>query len=162
MLILGVILGLFVLVLLVVLHELGHAMVAKRNGVVVEEFGIGFPPRAKNWQPKKSFLGKNVIFSLNWLPLGGFVKLKGEYDSAEGKGTYGGATFWVKTKILLAGVLMNWLTAVQFHTQRTYEIEDISSAAKEIGFKINKYFCDFELDNKDYENANRIIFILEK
>ena len=44
MLILGVILGLFVLVLLVVLHELGHAMVAKRNGVVVEEFGIGFPP----------------------------------------------------------------------------------------------------------------------
>ena len=110
MLILGIILGLFVLVLLVVLHELGHAMVAKRNGVVVEEFGIGFPPRAKKWQPKKSFLGKNVIFSLNWLPLGGFVKLKGEYDSAEGKGTYGGAAFWVKTKILLAGVLMNWLT----------------------------------------------------
>ena len=50
----------------------------------------------------------------------------------------------------------------QFHTQRTYEIEDIISAAKEIGFKINKYFCDFELDNKDYENSDRIIFILEK
>ena len=116
MLILGVIIGLFVLVLLVVLHELGHAMVAKRNGVVVEEFGIGFPPRAKKFQPKKSFLGKNVIFSLNWLPLGGFVKLKGEYDSAEGKGTYGGATFWVKTKILLAGVLMNWLTAAVLFT----------------------------------------------
>ena len=58
MLILGVIIGLFVLVLLVVLHELGHAMVAKRNGVVVEEFGIGFPPRAKKWQPKKSLITK--------------------------------------------------------------------------------------------------------
>lgn len=45
-LILGILLGLFVLVLLVVLHELGHAIVARRNGVVVEEFGIGFPPRA--------------------------------------------------------------------------------------------------------------------
>ena len=74
MLILGVIIGLFVLVLLVVLHELGHAMVAKRNGVVVEEFGIGFSSRAKKWQPKKSFLGKNVIFSLNWLPLGGLPR----------------------------------------------------------------------------------------
>ena len=50
----------------------------------------------------------------------------------------------------------------QFHTQRTYEIEDIMPAFREIGFKINKYFCDFELDNKDYENSDRIIFILEK
>ena len=46
MLILGILIGLFVLVLLVTLHELGHAIVARRNGVVVEEFGIGFPPRA--------------------------------------------------------------------------------------------------------------------
>ena len=45
-LLLGIIVGLFVLVILVVLHELGHAIVAVRNGVVVEEFGIGFPPRA--------------------------------------------------------------------------------------------------------------------
>lgn len=112
MVFIGILVGLIILVLLVVVHELGHAIVARRNGVVVEEFGIGFPPSAKKWRPKKSFLGKNVVFSLNWLPLGGFVKLKGEYDSAEGAGTYGGATFWVKTKILLAGVMMNWLTAV--------------------------------------------------
>lgn len=112
MVFIGILVGLIILVLLVVVHELGHAIVARRNGVVVEEFGIGFPPAAKKWQSKKSFLGKNVVFSLNWLPLGGFVKLKGEYDSAEGAGTYGGATFWVKTKILLAGVMMNWLTAV--------------------------------------------------
>lgn len=112
MIIWGVLLGLFVLVLLVVLHELGHAIVAKRNGVKVEEFGIGFPPAAKKWKVKQSFLGKDVTFSLNWLPLGGFVRLKGEYDSAKGEGTYGGSTFWVKTKILLAGVVMNWITAI--------------------------------------------------
>ena len=116
MLILGIILGLFVLILLVVLHELGHAMVAKRNGVKVEEFGVGFPPVAKKWKVKQSFLGENVTFSLNWLPLGGFVRLKGEYDSAKGKGTYGGSTFWAKTKILFAGVFMNWLTAIVLFT----------------------------------------------
>lgn len=116
MIIWGVLLGLFVLVLLVVLHELGHAIVAKRNGVKVEEFGIGFPPAAKKWKVKQSFLGKDVTFSLNWLPLGGFVRLKGEYDSAKGEGTYGGSTFWVKTKILLAGVVMNWITAIVLFT----------------------------------------------
>ena len=116
MIIWGVLLGLFVLILLVVLHELGHAIVAKRNGVKVEEFGIGFPPAAKKWKVKRSFLGENVTFSLNWLPLGGFVRLKGEYDSAKGESTYGGSTFWVKTKILLAGVVMNWITAIVLFT----------------------------------------------
>ena len=116
MIIWGVLLGLFVLILLVVLHELGHAIVAKRNGVKVEEFGIGFPPAAKKWKVKRSFLGEDVTFSLNWLPLGGFVRLKGEYDSAKGDGTYGGSTFWVKTKILLAGVVMNWITAIVLFT----------------------------------------------
>ena len=116
MIIWGVLLGLFVLILLVVLHELGHAIVAKRNGVKVEEFGVGFPPAAKKWKVKRSFLGENVTFSLNRLPLGGFVRLKGEYDSAKGEGTYGGSTFWVKTKILLAGVVMNWITAIVLFT----------------------------------------------
>lgn len=105
-LIFGIVLGLFILVLLVVVHELGHAIVARRNGVVVEEFGIGFPPRA--WSKK---LKNGVLFSLNWLPLGGFVKLQGEHDAASGKGDYGSATFWQKTKILLAGVGINWLVA---------------------------------------------------
>ncbi len=107
----GIITGLLALIFLVVLHELGHAIVARRNGVVVEEFGIGFPPRAWVKKVKQSFLGKNVEVSLNWLPLGGFVKLKGEYDSADKKGDYGAASYWVKTKILLAGVGVNWLTA---------------------------------------------------
>lgn len=107
MLILGIIVGLFVLVVLVVLHELGHAIVARRNGVVVEEFGIGFPPTA--WKKK---LKNGTVFSLNWLPLGGFVKLQGEHDAATKEGDYGAASFWVKTKILLAGVFINWITAI--------------------------------------------------
>lgn len=106
MLILEIIGGLLILVILVSVHELGHAIVARRNGVVVEEFGIGFPPRA--WGHK---LKNGVLFTLNWLPLGGFVKLQGEHDDDKKKGDYGRATFWQKTKILFAGVVMNWLIA---------------------------------------------------
>jgi regulator of sigma E protease len=105
-LILGIIIGIIVLVILVAVHELGHGIVARRNGVVLEEFGIGFPPRA--WAKK---LKNGVLFSLNWLPLGGFVRLQGEHDAADKKGDYGAATYWQKTKILLAGVLVNWVVA---------------------------------------------------
>lgn len=105
------ILGIILLIGLVVVHEFGHAIAARRNGVVVEEFGIGFPPKA--WGRK---LKNGTLFTLNWLPLGGFVRLKGEHDSATGPGTYGGATLWVKTKILLAGVLTNWVVAVVIFT----------------------------------------------
>lgn len=105
-LIIGVVVGLIILVLLVVVHELGHAIVAHRNGVVVEEFGIGFPPKA--WGKK---LKNGVLFTINWLPLGGFVKMQGENDAASKKGDYGAASFWAKTKILLAGVFMNWIIA---------------------------------------------------
>ncbi|MDB5180067.1 MAG: rane protein of unknown function [Candidatus Saccharibacteria bacterium] len=105
-LLLGIIIGIVVLVILVAVHELGHGIIARRNGVVLEEFGIGFPPRA--WSKK---LKNGVVFSLNWLPLGGFVKLQGEHDAANKKGDYGAATFWQKTKILLAGVLVNWIVA---------------------------------------------------
>lgn len=105
-LILEIILGLIILTLLVVAHELGHAVTARRNGVNVEEFGIGFPPQA--WVKK---MKNGTVFSLNWLPLGGFVKLQGEHDAADKKGDYGAVSFWKKTKILLAGVLVNWLVA---------------------------------------------------
>ena len=105
-LILGIIIGIIVLVILVAVHELGHGIVARRNGVVLEEFGIGFPPRA--WGKK---LKNGVLFTINWLPLGGFVRLQGEHDAADKKGDYGAATYWQKTKILLAGVLVNWVVA---------------------------------------------------
>ena len=110
-LIIGIITGIIILALLVVAHELGHAVTASRNGVTVEEFGVGFPPRA--WKKK---LRNGVLLSINWLPLGGFVKLQGEHDSASGKGDYGAATFLQKTKILLAGVTVNWLLSAVIFT----------------------------------------------
>ena len=90
---------------LVFVHELGHFIAARRNGVEVEEFGFGFPPK---------LYGKKVgrtEYSINLIPLGGFVKLKGESLSDKGVGSFGRASFWGKTKILLAGVTMNFITA---------------------------------------------------
>ena len=105
------IIALILFVGLVALHELGHAIVALRNKVKVEEYGIGFPPRM--WGKK---LKNGMLFSLNWLPLGGFVKLKGESDDASGPGTFGAAPLKAKAKILLAGVAVNWITAVIIFT----------------------------------------------
>jgi len=105
------IIGLLLFIGLVVLHEFGHFLAARRNGVDVEEFGIGFPPAAWKRKTKKGF-----VFSLNWLPIGGFVKLKGENDAATEEGSFGAARFRVKAKIMLAGVGMNLLAAFVIFT----------------------------------------------
>lgn len=107
MMIFLLILGLLLFIGLVIVHEFGHFIMARRNGVEVEEFGIGFPPRAK-------VLGKRngTVYTLNWLPLGGFVKLKGEHDADTAKGAYGAASLWAKVKIMMAGVVMNLITAL--------------------------------------------------
>ncbi len=121
---LGVIVGLLVLMFLVTAHEFGHFIMARRNGVRVLEFGICFPPRAVAWvkDPKTKKWKKiprkdwdkpqdGLIFSLNWLPIGGFCQMDGESDADTRKGTFGAASFWKKTKILFGGVAVNWLVA---------------------------------------------------
>ena len=65
------------LVVLVLVHELGHFFAAKRAGITVQEFGIGFPPRIA------SVIWHGTRYSLNWIPLGGFVKMLGEDGDAE-------------------------------------------------------------------------------
>jgi regulator of sigma E protease len=100
------VLGLISFVGLVVVHEFGHFIVAKKNGVDVEEFGVGFPPKAKTLAVKDG-----TEYTLNWLPLGGFVRLKGENDSDTRPGTYGASSLKTKVKIMLAGVTMNLITA---------------------------------------------------
>ncbi len=125
----GVVVGLLVLMALVTIHEFGHFIAARRNGVRVLEFGICFPPRAiawvkdpktKKWKrlPKKDWKKPQdgLIFSLNWLPIGGFCQMDGESDDDKRKGTFGAASFWAKTKILFAGVMMNWLAAIVIFT----------------------------------------------
>ncbi len=98
---------LLILSFLVLIHELGHFIVAKKNGIKVEEFGMGIPPRIIG----KSF--KGTLYSLNLLPFGGFVKLYGE-DSAEEGALEHSNSFAFKTPgqraaVLLAGVSMNFL-----------------------------------------------------
>lgn len=107
---------LVILTILVLIHELGHFTVAKLVGVEVEEFGLGLPPRA--WGKK---FGK-TIYSLNWLPIGGFVRLAGEDKDPEqmkhkNKGASVKHMFWARSKkeraaILVAGVVMNFALAV--------------------------------------------------
>jgi regulator of sigma E protease len=109
--ILLLIVGLLLFIGLVVVHEFGHFIMARRNGVEVEEFGIFFPPSIYRRKTKAGW-----VFSINALPLGGFVKLKGEHDSDTAPGTFGAATTWVKTKIMAAGVVMNLLVALVLFT----------------------------------------------
>ena len=90
---------------LVLVHEWGHFVMARRNGVGADEFGIGFPPRL--WGKKVH----GTLYSVNLLPLGGFVRMKGEDNGDTRPGTFGGASTWSKTKILLAGVVMNLVSA---------------------------------------------------
>ena len=105
------VLGLVLVIGLIVVHEVGHFIVARRNGVEIEEFGIFFPPKLYSRTTKAGW-----IFSINTIPLGGFVKLKGEHDSDTESGTLGASSLFVKSKILLAGVSMNLVTGLVLFT----------------------------------------------
>ena len=111
-----------VLIVLVLVHELGHFVVAKRAGITVEEFGVGFPPRAA------SVTWRGTRYSLNWIPLGGFVRMLGEDGDVEVKrlreqgmseaevehamaGAFNRRPVWIRVLVLLAGVAMNFILA---------------------------------------------------
>lgn len=92
---------------MVLIHEFGHFIVARLCGIEVEEFGIGLPtPGAV-----KLFTWKGTRFTLNWLPLGGFVRPKGENDPNV-PGGLAAASPWKRLAVLFAGPLMNLLAAV--------------------------------------------------
>ncbi len=94
----------------ILLHELGHFMVARALHIDVEEFGIGFPPRLV-----KLFTWKGTDFTLNWIPLGGFNRIKGEDDPAVAGGL-AAANPWKRIAVMVAGAGMNLLTAVFAYT----------------------------------------------
>ena len=105
---------LFILILggLVVIHELGHFITARLANVRVLEFGVGFPPRARVLRNKGE-----TVYTLNWLPIGGFVKLEGEDgDEANDPRSFSAQSLWKKLTILVAGVTMNVLLAFGIFT----------------------------------------------
>jgi regulator of sigma E protease len=95
---------------LIVIHEFGHFVAARIFKVEVEEAGIGYPPRIVTLFEKGG-----TKYSLNWLPFGGFVRLKGENDPNE-PGSFAAAKPWSRIAILLSGPLMNLLTAIVIYT----------------------------------------------
>lgn len=106
----GILLALLIFSVIVFFHELGHFSMAKRFGVKVDEFGIGIPPRAKQvWKDRSG-----TIYTLNWLPIGGFVKMKGEEMNEAGThdpDSLASKNFWQQSVVILAGVVMNFLFA---------------------------------------------------
>lgn len=96
---------------MVLIHEFGHFIVARLCRIEVEEFGIGLPtPGALTL-----FTWKGTRFTLNWLPLGGFVRPKGENDPNV-PGGLAAASPWARLAVLFAGPLMNLLTAVLIYS----------------------------------------------
>lgn len=113
-----------VLCVLVFAHEFGHFMMARKFGVKAEEFGFGFPPRifgvykntAGKWRfvfgSKKVIGAADTVYSINWLPVGGFVKIKGENGENEtDPDSFARRPIWQRAFILSAGVAMNIVLA---------------------------------------------------
>ena len=104
--VLNVAILLLILVGLVLVHELGHFVMARRAGVTVHEFGIGFPPRAA-----VLYRGKETVYTLNWLPIGGFVRLEGEEGESVDPHAFVNQKLGTRLRILVAGVVVNFVLA---------------------------------------------------
>ncbi len=112
--ILSVIVGILVLSILIFVHEAGHFFAAKFFGVKVEEFGFGFPFPGRIWGFKRG----ETLYSVNWLPAGGFVRLYGEESGAHENDprSFSGKSVWVRMIIAAAGVVINILLAIVLFT----------------------------------------------
>lgn len=125
------------LTLLIIIHELGHFTLARMFKVEVEEFGFGLPPRAMTL-----FKKSGTIFSLNWVPFGGFVRLKGENEmNAEKRfdaGSFASASITARLLILSGGVLLNFALAFLLLT---------------IGFSVGRWVPNFYSSIEDLQAA---------
>jgi regulator of sigma E protease len=109
---LAVIIFLVILSFLVIIHEFGHFFAARIFGVKVEEFGLGYPPKAKDL-----FTKWGTVFTLNWLPFGGFVRLSGEERSSQEQSSSNSYLFynkpaWQRVIVLAAGAAVNFLFGI--------------------------------------------------
>lgn len=107
-----IIIFILIIAVLILAHEFGHFIVAKKAGMKVEEFGIGFPPKLFSWKPKKS----DTTYSINAIPFGGFVKILGEnadekIPEEEKKRSFGEKSAVKRSLVLVAGVTANFILA---------------------------------------------------
>lgn len=103
---LSILVFIFVLGLLVFVHEFGHFVTAKRAGMKVQEFGFGFPPRLFGIRRGET------LYSVNWIPLGGFLKILGEDGggiASDDPRAFGNKSFKSRVLVLVSGVLMNFI-----------------------------------------------------
>src|ERR1035437_10305911 len=107
-----IIIFILVLAIIILVHEFGHFIVAKKSGVKVEEFGIGLPPRI--WGKK---IGE-TLYSVNWIPFGGFVRMLGEDPVEDAKmsvvdkpRSFVGKPKWKQALVLIAGISFNFIFA---------------------------------------------------
>ncbi|MDO5037076.1 MAG: RIP metalloprotease RseP [Tissierellia bacterium] len=98
--------SIFVFLLVVVLHELGHFLVAKKVGIRVNEFSIGMGPGLYRRQ------GEETLYSLRALPIGGYVAMEGEEESSEDPRSFGNASVGQRMAVVLAGAGMNFVLAI--------------------------------------------------
>jgi len=104
--ILAITLGIFLLGILVFVHEAGHFFTAKFFKIKVEEFGFGFPPRL--WGKRRG----ETIYTINAIPAGGFVRLLGEDGEAAGDSrSFAAKGPWVRATVIAAGVMVNLIVA---------------------------------------------------
>jgi len=89
-----------------IIHEFGHFIIAKKFGVKVEEFGIGYPPKIFGVK-----FGETT-YSLNWVPLGAFVKIYGEEGDIDDYRSFSNLAIWKRILIVLGGVIAFWIGAV--------------------------------------------------
>ncbi len=181
MLILTIVLFIAILSILVLVHELGHFYVAKKNGVKVEEFGLGYPPRICGWYKSSKtgkwrfFWGNNndcrkdisdTVYSINYIPLGGFNKLLGEDEEIKSKDSFSEKPAWIRFKIIIAGVILNfllawilfsvWLWLVPANITNNVIVTGVEkeSVAAEAGLKQNDFII--KVNGEKLENGDQL------
>lgn len=157
----GIIFVIIFLSILILVHELGHFLAAKKFGLLVEEFGFGLPP--KIWGKK---IGE-TFYSVNALPFGGFVKILGEDDGNPiMERNFASLKIWRRVVIISAGVLFNFLLGwlvisfvFMIGVPQAVVITDIkkNSPAVEIGLKANDKIAGYNTTGEfiRYVNENR-------
>jgi regulator of sigma E protease len=143
---------------LIFVHELGHFLAARILKVEVEEFGFGFPPRMV-----KLFEAGGTLYTLNWIPLGGFVKPKGQ-DDPNVEGGLAAASPWVRLGVLFAGPIMNLLVGVILaviliiNSGVPYKVEitqvAAGSPAETAGLKTGDFIL--KVNDRDVTNSNEM------